>query len=64
MEKHKLMTKWREKELVCCCPIKNQCSKNHGCEELEFNLDPYADVSECMQGRAYKRVNGAMRQTR
>lgn len=50
-----LLTKWIDKELVCCCPVKNKCMKDHNCEELEFTLDPYADIQECMKERSYKR---------
>lgn len=57
------MTYWRDKEVVCCCPIKNQCNKNHNCEKLEFTLDPYEGVENCMKERSYKRVKGgALRQ--
>lgn len=62
MRKYKLMTHWRNQELVCCCPVKNQCSKDHGCEELEFILNPYDGIGECMRERSYKRINGALRQ--
>lgn len=56
--KIKLLTKWLNNELVCCCPIINQCSKKHDCEELEFILNPYDDVQDCMTHSAYKREKG------
>ncbi|MGH4125609.1 MAG: hypothetical protein ACREV6_22075 [Clostridium sp.] len=59
-----LLTQWKDKELVCCCPLVNKCNKNHGCEELDFTLDAYANINECMGQRVYKRVNGAMTQRR
>jgi hypothetical protein len=59
-----LLTKWKDKELVCCCPLINRCNKEHGCEELEFVLNPYSDINECMSQRTYKRVKGAMTQRR
>lgn len=59
------MTYWHNKELVCCCPIANQCLKNHKCEELEFILDPYADTERCMRHDSYRRKKGgAIRQVR
>lgn len=60
----KLLTKWHEKELVCCCTIKNKCSKEHGCEELEFTLDPYQDIQSCMKHDSYKRTGRAIKQVR
>ena len=45
-------------------PIKNKCSKDHNCEELEFTLYEYGDIEECMRERSYKRVKGAIRQRR
>ena len=60
--KVKLLTKWNNKELMCCCPINNKCSKDHHCEELEFVLDEFGDIEECMGERSYKRVKGAIRQ--
>jgi hypothetical protein len=63
--KVKLMTKWRNNELECCCPVKNQCLKNHNCEELEFILDQYEGINDCMKSRSYKRnKNGAIKQVR
>lgn len=52
------MTHWRDKELVCCCPVNNQCLKNHNCEELEFTLDTYGGIAQCMKGRSYIRTKG------
>lgn len=62
--KIKLLTKWHEKEMVCCCPPKNRCSKDHRCEELEFILDPFADIEECMGHDAYRRGKHGIRQVR
>lgn len=63
--KFKLLTQWKGKELVCCCPVKNKCMKNHGCEELEFTLDPYEDIKQCMKHDSYKKCKGgAFRQVR
>ena len=62
--KVKLMTYWKNKELTCCCPINNKCSKDHNCEELEFTLNEYEGIEECMRERSYKRVKGALRQRR
>lgn len=62
---YKLMTKWRDKELVCCRPIANQCLKNHDCEELEFELKIYGDLEECMREYSYERgKGGAIKQKR
>jgi hypothetical protein len=60
--KFKFLTEWSEKELVCCCLVKNKCDKNHNCEELEFTLNPYEGVVECMKERSYRRVRGALKQ--
>jgi hypothetical protein len=58
-----LLTYWRNKELECCCPVKNRCKKDKGCEELDFTLDPYEGIKECMKARSYKRnSNGAIEQ--
>ena len=63
--KIRLMTYWKDKELECCCPIKNKCArKNLMCEELEFNLDPFADAEKCMGHESYARVKGSIHQRR
>jgi hypothetical protein len=62
--KVKLLTKWKDKELVCCCPVINKCNKEHGCEELDFTLNPYDGIKECMGHDAYKRCNGRVQQRR
>lgn len=63
--KLELYTKWHEKELVCCCPPKNRCAKEHHCELLEVCINMYEGLSECINGEhAYKRVNGRMHQIR
>jgi len=62
--KVKLLTKWLDKELVCCCPIINKCNKNHGCEELDFILNPYDDIEECMGHSAYRKTKGITKQVR
>ena len=59
-----LLTMWKDKQLVCCCPLINKCNKNHGCEELDFTLDPYASVNECMKHDSHIRVNGRVQQRR
>jgi len=64
MVRYKLLTKWIEKELVCCCPICSRCLKDHGCEELDFTMSPFDDTKECMRHDSYKRTHGAIRQTR
>jgi len=63
-QKIKLLTYWKDKNLECCCPSHRGCNKNHGCEELDFILDPYADMQECMSERSYIRVNSRMQQRR
>jgi hypothetical protein len=60
--KYKLLTEWKEKELICCCLVNNKCCKHNVCEELEFTLDPYEGVVECMKQRSYRRVRGALKQ--
>jgi len=47
--KIKLLTQWINKELVCCCPLKNKCRKDHNCEELEFTLDQFKGIKECFK---------------
>jgi hypothetical protein len=59
-----LYTQWKDKELVCCCPPINKCNKNHGCEELDFILDPYADSKQCMKHDSHIRINGRVQQRR
>lgn len=59
-----LLTKWMDEEIVCCCPVRNKCNKDHGCEELDFILNPYADIDKCMGHSAYKRKNGSIKQVR
>ena len=56
--KFKLLTKWKDKELICCCPSSNKCSKDHGCEELDFILNPYDGIEECMREHSYERSKG------
>lgn len=56
--KIKLLTQWKGKQLLCCCPIENKCSKDHGCEELVFTLDPYEDIEKCMKHSSYKKCKG------
>jgi len=62
--KLKLLTYWKDENLECCCPSHNRCNKNHGCEELEFTLDPYADSKECMKHDSHIRINGRVQQRR
>jgi len=62
--KIKLYTQWKNGEVVCTCPITNKCKKEHGCELLDFTLDSYADMRECMKHDSYARVKGAMSQRR
>jgi hypothetical protein len=62
--KVKLFTKWKDGEIVCTCPLINKCNKDHGCEELDFILDPYAGIKECMKHSSYERVNGKVHQKR
>lgn len=57
-----LLTFWKDKELECCCPPKNRCSKDKGCELLEFTINPYTGVKECMKHSSYKRSKGAIKQ--
>lgn len=57
-----LLTFWKDNELECCCPIHNKCSKDRGCEELEFTINPYTGIKECMKHDSYKRSNGAIKQ--
>jgi hypothetical protein len=56
--KIKLLTQWRDKEIVCCCPLINRCRKDHNCEELMFTLDPpfnKQDILECFKNDEKKR---------
>lgn len=59
-----LLTYWNEKELVCCCPKANRCRKERGCEELDFTLNPYSGLNECMKHNSYTRHKGAIQQRR
>jgi len=59
-----LLTQWKEKELVCCCPLINKCNKNHGCEELDFTLDNSFNMNDCMKHPSYTRHRGAIQQRR
>lgn len=59
-----LFTKWKDGELVCTCPLINKCNKNHGCEELDFTCNPYADSKDCMKHDSHIRVNGRVQQRR
>lgn len=59
----KLLTRWRDGKLVCCCPIKNKCLRDNNCEELDFDLHIYGGIKECMREHSYKRgKGGAIRQ--
>lgn len=58
------MTKWYNDEIVCICTLNKKCKDAVKCEELDFKLDPYASLEECMSTRSYKRRNGAIRQVR
>jgi len=62
--KIKLYTQWKDGEIVCTCPECNKCNKNHGCELLDFTLDPYADMRECMGHDSYIKVKSRMQQRR
>ena len=64
MIKINMMTKWFEKEIACCCPVKDQCLKNHDCEEMEFYYDPYGSIQECMGHDSYKRDKHGIKQVR
>lgn len=56
-------TKWEDNNLVCSCYIKNpQCDNYKSCEELEFILDTYDGIQECMNNRKYKRERGVIKQ--
>lgn len=43
------MTQWRDKQIVCCCPLINKCNKDHSCEELDFYYDPYDGLYDYMK---------------
>ena len=60
--KVQLYSYFKDNEIECCCPPKNKCSKDKGCELLDFTLDPYADIKECMKHSSYKRNKGAIKQ--
>ncbi|MBU3098371.1 MULTISPECIES: hypothetical protein [Clostridium] len=62
--KVKLLTYWKDENLECCCPLKNKCNKNHGCEELDFITDDSFNVNECMKHTSYNRVKSRMQQRR
>ena len=56
-------TKWENNKLACSCYIKNpQCDRYKECEELEFNLDIYGGIHECMNHRKYKKERGVIKQ--
>jgi len=61
----KLLTYWKDGVLECTCPTKNKCNRQGlKCEELDFTLNPYADVHECMKHDSHIRVNGRVQQRR
>ncbi|WP_234885112.1 hypothetical protein [Clostridium tarantellae] len=60
-----MLTKWNEKnDMVCGCLLSNPlCSRCKDCEELEVTINPYEDIEECLKNqRAYKRIQGSLRQ--
>ena len=57
-------TNWKDGELVCACTQDGKCNKNHGYEELEFILNSYTDINECMKHDSYMRVKSRMQQRR
>lgn len=57
-------TKWVNNEIACICTLKNKCIHASQCEELEFKMSAYDDMKECMRQRAYKRLNGSIKQVR
>lgn len=58
-----LNTKWIGKEIECVkSPSFCQACKDRGkCEELDFKLNQYEGVEDCMKHDSYKRVKGAIR---
>lgn len=62
--KIKLYTLWKDGEVVCTCPTPNKCNKERGCELLDFTLDSYADMNECMKHDSYVRVKSRLQQRR
>jgi hypothetical protein len=52
-----LNTHWRNGKLVCVCTKDGKCRKDHGCELLEFTLEPYnkKDILECFKNDERKK---------
>lgn len=55
-------TKWESNQVVCICTLGKRCIHANDCEELEFKLNKYDGIKECMDQRKYKREKGAMKQ--
>ena len=62
--KIELYTLWREKDLVCVCTKDGKCRKERNCELLEFNLNKYDGIEECMKHDSYMRVKSRIQQKR
>lgn len=58
-------TRWENEKVACVCTLNHKCIHAIDCEELDFKLDKYDGIAECMKQRSYNRGRGgAMRQVR
>lgn len=55
-------TKWENNKIACVCTLGKKCVHVATCEELEFKLNIYDGIKDCMKERSYKKVHGAIKQ--
>jgi len=60
--KHTFRTKWEDNSIACICTLSKKCSHAKECEELEFKLNKYDGIKECMSQRKYRKENGVYKQ--
>lgn len=60
--KFKFFTKWQTNEICCICLSTKKCDQKKNCEELDFTLNPYDGIKDCMKEDYHKRNHGALRQ--
>lgn len=67
-KKYLFLSRWNKenKEILICACLKSNpcCDRFKTCEEVELTLDPYDDIEIVMKEKAYKRINGALRQVK